>query len=181
MSFPEIQPAGGRAHPQGGLMIARCILLLAAILMLWGCSGVQKSAVTGEGGDASSNTGATTAANGTEKPDKKAQEAKVFCEHEIKKSASSAFELLNKKQVAACLLALRPQINAQCAKGVEKEIILKIIIGNDGKVVGAFPVGDGADSEEATCVAKIIRPAVFPRFSSREQQVIEKYPFQIQP
>lgn len=162
-------------------MIRRCVLSIAVILLLSGCGGAQKTVPDVAGDDGGPNAASSKEASATNKADKKAAEAKTFCEHEIAKSGSKPFDLLNKKQVAACLLALRPQINAQCAKGVEKEIILKIIIGSDGKVIGAFPVGDGADSQEASCVSNIVRPAVFPSFNSREQQVIEKYPFSIQP
>lgn len=162
-------------------MFRRCVLSMATILWLLGCGSTQKTTSTVAEDNGSPNVAAASDAKAAQETDKKAAEARTFCELEVKKSGSKPFELLSKKQVAACLLALRPEINAQCAKSVERDIILKIIIGSDGKVVGAFPVGDGADSEEASCVTKIVRPAVFPRFSSREQQVIEKYPFHLQP
>ena len=162
-------------------MVIRILISAAVFLWLSGCGGAQPSAQTAEEGVGLPDNNGSAETAKKAKPDKKAEEAKAFCEHEIKKSSVKPVELLNKKQISACLIALRPAINAQCAKGVEREIVLKIIVGNEGTVVGAFPVGDGADSEEASCVAKLVRPAAFPAFTGKEQQVIEKYPFKIQP
>ena len=111
--------------------------------------------------------------------DKVAEQADAYCKNEIKKGAQKPFDLLDKKQIKACIIAVRPKIKTQCDKGVKKEIILKIVVAKDGTVSGAFAIGDGADSDESQCVAEQIKSASFPAFSSKETQVIEKYPFTI--
>lgn len=164
-------------------MSVRCILSVLVSVWLMSCGAATSSM--------DENDMAMTAAPGQpngagkksteQQPDKKAEEAATYCEHQVKKSHTTPFELLNKKQIAACLTALRPQLRTDCAKGAKRQVILKIIIGSDGHVVGAFPVGDGADSAEASCVAEKVKPVAFPVFTGKEQQIIEKYPFDIEP
>jgi hypothetical protein len=164
-------------------MSVRCILSVLISVLLLSCGAATSSM------EADDMTMPPTAGqpNGAAKkspepqPDKKAEEAATYCEHQVKKSHTAPFEVLNKKQIAACLTALRPQLRTDCAKDAKRQVILKIIIGSDGHVVGAFPVGDGADSAEASCVAEKVKPVTFPVFTGKDQQVIEKYPFDIEP
>ena len=164
-------------------MSVRCILSVLISVWLVGCGAATSSMET----DDMTMPTAPGQPNGAAKksteqqPDKKAEEAATYCEHQVKKSHTAPFELLNKKQIAACLTALRPQLRTDCAKDAKRQVILKIIIGSDGHVVGAFPVGDGADSAEASCVAEKVKPVTFPVFTGKDQQVIEKYPFDIEP
>ncbi|MBN2529501.1 MAG: hypothetical protein JXR76_24145 [Deltaproteobacteria bacterium] len=160
-------------------MSARCSFVIAIMLCLSGCGG---AAAVGEDVIQSGNAGSTSMSS---KPDKKAEEAGKYCAHEIETAKNTPNELLNKKQIGGCLLALRPQIRTDCAKnlppGGKKEVVLKIIIGKDGNVVGVFPIGDNADSAEATCVAGKVKPVSFPQFTAKDQQVVEKYPFSVEP
>jgi hypothetical protein len=111
--------------------------------------------------------------------DSQAEQAALFCSHEIKKSDLQPPDMLNKKQINSCLIAIRPQIQQECSKGVAKEIIVKIILDKSGTVKGAFSVGDSADSAEANCIVSKVKEVVFPKFKAVNQQIIEKYPFKI--
>ena len=164
-------------------MNVRFIFLLGFLVWLMSCGATPSSMESDDMGTISAPGQAAggSSKSAEQKPDPKATEAAAYCEHQVKKSQTTPFELLNKKQIAACLTALRPSLRTDCAKGAKRQIVLKIIIGNDGTVVGAFPVGDGADSAEAGCVAEKVKPVVFPSFTGKDQQVIEKYPFDIEP
>lgn len=167
-------------------MSARCFLSVLIVLLTIGCGGGDPNVASGD--DVTSdgtlsavaqNRSVSGAAGAGD--DETAANAKQYCDNEVKKGTQNPVALLDKKQISACLIALRPTIKAECTKNVKREIVLKIIIGKDGSVVGAFPVGDGADSVEAACVAEKVKPAIFPSFTAKEQIVIEKYPFEIEP
>lgn len=174
-------------------MIARRCVFLIVSWILMGCGaaepGLQSIAATSNA-PGTSATATAASSDGTKsnlvpaidaEPDEKAAQAKLYCEHEIKKGEKSPFDLLGKKQISSCLIALRPSIRQKCSKGVKKQVILKIIVGKDGAVLGAFPVGEHSDSVEAGCVADQVKPTIFPKFTGKEQQVIDKYPFEIEP
>ena len=65
--------------------------------------------------------------------------------------------------------------------GVPKEVVMKIIVDKAGTVTGAFAVGDNCDCPEAACITEKVKAVVFPKFKAQGQQVIEKYPFKIEP
>ena len=115
----------------------------------------------------------------TPKQDKQAAQAEKFCAHEIEKSQSAPGDSLNRKQIQACLVALRPQIAKDCDKGVKRDITLKIIITKEGAVTGAIAIGDNADSAEAQCIVEKVKATSFPAFTGKETQEVEKYPFPI--
>ncbi|MBN2802051.1 MAG: hypothetical protein JXR91_03035 [Deltaproteobacteria bacterium] len=162
------------------------IVNFLAFIFLTSCGGTQNSssALPSEEGDASVASEVTSSAQKTKNDksaaapkDEQAEAADKFCKNEIEKSKNEPVELLDKKQIKSCIVALRPAIKAECDKGVKKELIMKIVINKDGSVSGAFAIGDGADCEEATCIAEKIKSASFPAFTAKETQVIEKYPF----
>ncbi len=154
-------------------VISPCVFLLVA------CGGSQAdSQAPFEGNEEVSSE--------DEKPrdmpkDETAEQAKKYCDNEVEKSDTQPPDSLNRKQIQACLTSIRPILNAKCAKGVEKEIVLKVIIEKTGSVSGAFAVGDSADCPEAACVSEQVTKVVFPKFKAKQQQVIEKYPFKLGP
>ncbi|MBN2339983.1 MAG: hypothetical protein JXX29_09230 [Deltaproteobacteria bacterium] len=168
-------------------MIARCFLSGMAVMVFTACGGAQSNEMAdleepmGTPAVAASGNSPGKTSGQSAEPDETAEKAKQFCEREVAKSAQTPVEMLDKKQISACLIAVRPEIQTECAKGVKREIVLKIIVGNDGSVVGAFPVGDGADSAEATCAAERVKPIKFPAFTGKEQMTIEKFPFEVGP
>ena len=143
----------------------------AATLWACGCGG---AAAAGGGGGFEGSGGEMNLP-----PDALADSARVYCEHDVKESVIQPPDALSRKQIQACLTAIRPRLNAECGKGVPREIILKIVVNKTGAVGEAFAVGDGADSPEATCAAGIVKGVVFPQFKGSQQQLIEKYPFTI--
>jgi hypothetical protein len=146
-------------------------LLVLALTPLGSCGGSA----------AATDRGSVAAGDSPERAtpkDKKAEQARKYCEHSIAKSEVQPPDRLSRKPIMACLTALRPEI-AECGQGVPRELILKIIVGKDGTVKSTFPVGDGADCPEAACVQEVVSRAKFPRFKGSTQQVIEKYPFEL--
>lgn len=149
---------------------SRALVGIAALLCAAGCGG---AAAGSEGAGAGSKPG-------TEEPkDAQAEAARQFCEHDVKAAGLQPPDSLSRKQIVACITALRPKINAECAKSAPREVLLKIVIDRSGAVAEAFPIGDAADSPEAACAAGIVRTAVFPHFKGAPQQVIQKYPLTI--
>ena len=158
-------------HPS---ITLRSGIALAAALWALCCSGATGSS----GGGGESSSGGPDVA--TDLPDDDlADAARIYCEHSVAESALQPPDALSRKQIQACLLAIRPKLNAQCGKGVPREIVLKIIVNKTGAVGDAFAVGAGADSPEATCAAGLVKSVVFPQFKGSTQQLIEKYPFNI--
>jgi len=136
-----------------------------------GCGGASAKS-----GDIEPGTGG---ANAGLPKDEQAESARGFCEHDVKAAELQPPDALSRKQIMACITALRPQIKNDCAKNAPRDITLKIIIDKSGKVTEAFPIGDGADSPEASCAAGIVKTAVFPAFKGALQQVIQKYPLSV--
>ncbi len=142
-------------------------------MLLFGCGG---AAASGSGGGSSDGD----EPGGSSAPvDKEAEQAEAFCEHAVKKSINQPPDALSRKQIMACLTAVRPALDKDCSKGIGRKVVLKLVIDKSGDVVDAFPVGDAADSPQAACVADIVRQVKFPRFKGSAQQVIEKYPFKL--
>lgn len=109
--------------------------------------------------------------------DPKVAEAEQRCAMEIEQAKLQPPDQLSKIQIAACMFAATPKVQA-CAKDAPVEVVLKVVINKDGSVANAFPVGDSADSPEAGCVAEVIKGVVFPLFKGQTQQNI-KYPFTV--
>lgn len=154
-----------------------CVLgvgtLLGALLCLSsGCGGATEGAGFDELDPGDAPGAATTPASPQE------QQAKKYCDNEVDKAALQPPDALSRKQIQACLIGLTPQVRT-CGKGVKREVVLKIVVDKSGAVANAFPVGDAADSPEATCVADKVKGLKFPQFKGSAQQVIEKYPFEI--
>lgn len=153
--------------------IAMFVIQGLIALLLFGCGG---AAASGSGGDSTDVDGH----GGSSAPvDKEAEQAQAFCEHAVKKSVLQPPDALSRKQIMACLTAVRPALNKDCSKGIGREVVLKLVIDKSGDVVEAFPVGDAADSPQAACVADIVKQVKFPMFKGSAQQVIEKYPFKL--
>jgi len=153
------------------------------VLALASCAGTTS---TGSSSPATSplNTdkGSATPKVSQEKPaDDQAEKAKIFCEHEIEKSTTQPPDALTRKQIVACLTAIRPDYQTKCGKGIQRSILLKIIVEKSGLVSEAFSIGDSADSPEAECVVKMVKDTKFPLFKASNQQVIQKYKFEIEP
>jgi len=108
----------------------------------------------------------------------KEEQAQKFCANAVEKAALQPPDTLSRKQIQACLIGAMPEIRT-CGKGVKREVVLKIVLDKSGAVGNAFPVGDAADSPEATCVAEKVSAVKFPQFKGAAQQVIEKYPFEL--
>jgi hypothetical protein len=156
------------SHPFLSLVRFGCPVLLA---LSFGCGG--PSAVGAE-----TETGGTGANAGLPK-DAQAEAAQTFCAHDIKAAELQPPDALTRKQIMACITAIRPQLKAQCAKSAPRDIVLKIVIEKTGKVLEAFAIGDGADSPEATCAAGLVKAVQFPQFKGAPQQVIQKYPMSV--
>jgi len=147
---------------------AYIVVAVAALVAAPGCGGKA-----GAGGASSSG-----GASGVDlPPDPTADAARNYCEHAVAEAVLQPPDALSRKQIQACLTALRPRLNGECGKGAPREIVLKIVVDKSGAVSDAFGVGDGADSPEAACAAEIVKTALFPQFKGTAQQVIEKYPF----
>ena len=145
-------------------------------LIAWSCGGSQggSSFAPSEGDDVKAVGGSDSAPK-----DPQAEAATNYCEHAIEKAKTQPPDALDRKKIQACLTAIRPQIKAKCSKGVDREVVLKIIVEKSGAVSDAFAIGDGADSPEATCVSELVKEVKFPQFKASAQQVIKKYPFKI--
>ncbi|MCK9523263.1 MAG: hypothetical protein M0R76_09500 [Proteobacteria bacterium] len=111
--------------------------------------------------------------------DDKATRAAAFCAREIEKTAEAPVEQLERKQIGACLIALRPEILTDCAQETSRDVFIKIIIASSGEVTNAFAVGDAADTPEAACVVEKVKGVRFPAFSATPQKVVEKFPFKL--
>jgi hypothetical protein len=145
-------------------------------LALVGCGGSSATAAgPSEGDDIDDGGGAPLPA------DPQAEQAARFCEHAISRSEVQPPDSLDRKQIAACLTAIKPRMQQKCSKGIAREVVLKIIVEKTGEVSDAFGLGDGADSPEASCVAELVKGVRFPQFKGAAQQVISKYPFTLTP
>ena len=153
--------------------IATFVIQGLIALLLFGCGGAAASGSGGDSADVGGHGGSSAPV------DKEAEQAQAFCEHAVNKSIIQPPDALSRKQIMACLTALRPALNKDCSKGIGREVVLKLVIDKTGDVVEAFPVGDAADSPQATCVADIVKQVKFPMFKGSAQQVIEKYPFKL--
>jgi hypothetical protein len=142
-------------------------------LLLSGCGGAAASG-SGEGSSDGDKPGGSSVP-----ADEEAEQAQAFCEHAVAKSINQPPDALSRKQIMACLTAVRPALNKDCSKGIGREVVLKLVIDKSGDVIDAFPVGDAADSPQAGCVAEIVKQVKFPMFKGSSQQVIEKYPFKL--
>jgi len=158
------------------------------VLVLASCAGSAPTGATPTGASSPEtlptevNKETATPKVSQEKPgDDQAEKAKIFCEHEIEKSATQPPDALTRKQIVACLTAIRPDYQAKCGKGIQRSILLKIIVEKSGLVSEAFSIGDSADSPEAECVVNMVKDTKFPLFKASNQQVIQKYKFEIEP
>jgi len=159
------------------IQVVLAIATASISLMAWGCGGSQEGSAfsPSEGDDVtSSGSGAASLPK-----DPQAEAAAKYCAHAIEKAETQPPDALDRKKIQACLTAIRPQMKAKCSKGVDREIILKIIVEKTGAVSDAFAIGDGADSPEAACVSEMVKAVQFPKFKASAQQVIKKYPFKI--
>ncbi len=167
-------------------MIFRVLSVTLFLPLFTGCGGAGSTAVNEADepvltapATAPVNHPATAAGKPAEpeKPDEQAIAADAWCRKAVESSAAAPVEMLEKKDINACLVAIRPVIRKDCSQGVKKEIILKIIIAKDGSVTGAIPTGDAADSTEARCIVDRVKAVTFPAFTAKDTLVIEKYPF----
>lgn len=161
------------------IQVVLAIATASISLMAWGCGGSQEgSAFTpSEGDDVTSSGSGSGSASLPNDP--QAEAAAKYCAHAIEKAETQPPDALDRKKIQACLTAIRPQMKAKCSKGVDREVILKIIVDKSGAVSDAFAIGDGADSPEAACVSEMVKAVQFPKFKASAQQVIKKYPFNI--
>ncbi len=154
-----------------------CALGLCGALILSGCGGASAPASVGP--DEGNDVVASAVNKGDLPDDPQAEQATKYCEHSINKSVNQPPDSLDRKQIQACLTAIRPQMKAKCSKGIKRSLVLKIIVEKTGTVGDAFALGDGADSPEASCVAEMVKEVKFPQFKGSAQQVIQKYPFEL--
>ena len=154
-------------------LIATFVIPGLTALLLFGCGGAAASGSGGVSSDGDKPGGSSAPA------DKEAEQAQAFCEHAVTKSINQPPDALSRKQIMACLTAVRPALNKDCSRGIGREVVLKLVIDKSGEVIDAFPVGDAADSPQAACVADIVKNVKFPMFKGSSQQVIEKYPFKL--
>jgi hypothetical protein len=159
-------------------MLFTLVVIAFAFAFAFGCGGATV-APKGEESTPSSTKAkkAKKAKKVKEVDDPKVDEARDRCEKEIETSELQPPDLLGKMQIHSCLYAIRPQI-AECSKGVEREVIIKMMIEKDGHISNTFATGDTSDSPEAQCVAKIVKEVTFPKFKGQTQQIV-KYPFKL--
>ncbi len=141
--------------------------------------------ICGCGGTPTTSAGTGTITDGdapvaTPAPvDKKAEQAKAYCENEIEKSINQPPDTLSKKQIMACFTAIRSELAHKCRRTSDREIVLKVVVDKTGSISDAFAVGASADFPEAECVCERVKEVKMPQFKGVGQQVIEKFPFKL--
>jgi len=144
-------------------------------------AGIVTCLIIACGGASASGAGGSSASGGGPggggAVDEQADQAQKKCDSEIEKAVLQPPDTLEKVHVHACLIGARPEW-AKCGKGVARELTVKIIVEKTGQVSSAFPIGEGADSPEATCVAEVVQKVKFPQFKAAAQQTL-KYPFKL--
>ena len=101
------------AHLSHALVVFGSPLLLALSL---GCGGASAGGADAESGG--------TGANADLPKDAQAEAAKTFCEHELKAAELQPPDMLSRKQIMACITALRPRLNTECKKSAPRDILL---------------------------------------------------------
>jgi hypothetical protein len=84
---------------------------------------------------------------------------------------------LSRAEVSAGLGRVGKRVQQKCGKDRDGVVTVQIVIGRNGRVARARPVGAQAGTGTGKCVARAARKARFPRFSG--QPITVKYPFRL--